>query len=139
MDTLTTPRALPARRCELASDESRLRPTFRKRDGVALIVSNVVGVGIFTTPCVVAALVPHAAGILSLWLVGGFLALAGNRSHLYQSQNELITYLAEKINRQNEKGRTPAPTAKRCGPNQNASNQPTSTLKAGRNVKTRSI
>lgn len=77
MDTRTTPRALPAPRCELASNEPQLRHTFRKRDGIALIVSNVVGVGIFTTPCVVAALVPHAAGILSLWLVGGFLALAG--------------------------------------------------------------
>ncbi len=80
MDTLTTPRAFPARCCELA-DANRLCPTFRKRDGVALIVSNVVGVGIFTTPCVVAALVPHAAGILPLWLVGGVLALAGARCY----------------------------------------------------------
>src|SRR5436309_893948 len=37
-----------------------------------------------------------AAG-LGLFVLGGYLALAGNRSHLYQSNNELAAYLAEQI------------------------------------------
>lgn len=37
-----------------------------------------------------------AAGIL-LFALGGYLALAGHRSHLYQSSNELAAYLAEEI------------------------------------------
>ncbi len=51
------------------------------RDGVALIVSNVIGVGIFTTPAIVAKLVPHPGAILVLWLAGGCLALAGAMSY----------------------------------------------------------
>jgi hypothetical protein len=34
---------------------------------------------------------------LSLFVLGGYLALAGHRSHLYQSNNELAAYLAEEI------------------------------------------
>jgi hypothetical protein len=37
-----------------------------------------------------------AAGLL-LFVLGGYLALAGHRSHLYQSGNELAAYLAEEI------------------------------------------
>lgn len=46
-------------------------------DGAALIVSNVVGVGIFTTPGIVAGLVPGQGAFLLVWLVGGILALIG--------------------------------------------------------------
>ncbi len=46
-------------------------------DAAALVISNVVGVGIFTTPGIVAGLVPHAGAMLALWLAGGFLAFAG--------------------------------------------------------------
>ena len=60
---------------------SRLRRTFRKRDGIALIVSNVVGVGIFTTPALIANLVPNPSAMLALWIVGGGLALAGAASY----------------------------------------------------------
>ncbi len=66
--------------------QNRLRPTFRKRDGVALIVSNVVGVGIFTTPCVVAGLVPNPFGMLTVWIVGGALGLAGAASYAKLAQ-----------------------------------------------------
>jgi APA family basic amino acid/polyamine antiporter len=59
----------------------RLRRSFRKRDGIALIVSNVVGVGIFTTPAIVAGLVPNPMAMLTVWLVGGGLALAGATSY----------------------------------------------------------
>lgn len=46
-------------------------------DGTALIVSNVVGVGIFTTPGIVAGLVPGQAMFLLVWVAGGILALIG--------------------------------------------------------------
>ncbi len=59
----------------------QLRRTFRKRDGIALIVSNVVGVGIFTTPALIANLVPSPTAMLALWIVGGGLALAGAASY----------------------------------------------------------
>ena len=60
---------------------NRLRKTFRKRDGIALILSNVIGVGIFTTPAIVAGLVPNPAAMLALWIAGGALALAGAASY----------------------------------------------------------
>jgi hypothetical protein len=41
---------------------------------------------------------------LALVVLGGYLALAGHRSHLYQSQNELTAYLTEELRRWNEKG-----------------------------------
>ena len=45
-----------------------------------------------------------AAGGLALFVLGGYLALAGHRSHLYQSGNERTAYLAELIRSMNEKG-----------------------------------
>ena len=60
---------------------NRLQPAFRVRDGVALIVSNVIGVGIFTTPAIVAKLVPHPGAMLAVWMAGGGLALAGAMSY----------------------------------------------------------
>jgi hypothetical protein len=38
-----------------------------------------------------------AGGALVLFVLGWYLALAGHRSHLYQSNNELTAYLAEQI------------------------------------------
>lgn len=46
-------------------------------DGAALIVSNVVGIGIFTTPGIVAGLVGGPLPYLGVWLAGGVLALIG--------------------------------------------------------------
>jgi APA family basic amino acid/polyamine antiporter len=46
-------------------------------DAAALVIANVVGVGIFTTPGVVAEMVPHPTLILALWLIGGAMALVG--------------------------------------------------------------
>ncbi len=34
---------------------------------------------------------------LGLFVLGGYLAMAGHRSHLYQSNNELMAYLARTI------------------------------------------
>lgn len=60
---------------------NQLRRSFRVRDGVALIISNVVGVGIFTTPALIARLVPEPGAMLWLWIAGGALALAGAMSY----------------------------------------------------------
>ena len=57
--------------------ERRLGPL----DASAVIVSNVIGGGIFFTPPIVAALVPHPALFLSTWIAGGLLALAGALSY----------------------------------------------------------
>jgi hypothetical protein len=44
------------------------------------------------------------APALALFVLGGYLALAGNRSHLYRSSNELTALLVEEIRHQNDKG-----------------------------------
>jgi hypothetical protein len=44
-----------------------------------------------------------AAGIV-LFVLGGYLALAGHRSHLYQSNNELIAYLLSELRPPHPKG-----------------------------------
>ncbi len=72
-----TAAAVPAN----APAANQLRRSFRVRDGVALIVSNVVGAGIFTTPAIIAKLVPEPGAMLGLWVVGGCLALAGAMSY----------------------------------------------------------
>ena len=53
--------------------ERRLGPL----DAAAIIVSNVIGGGIFFVPVIVAGLVSSAWTLLSVWLVGGVLAFAG--------------------------------------------------------------
>ncbi len=54
-----------------------LERRLRTPDALALVISNVVGVGIFTTPGIVAEVVPHPAWILGLWGIGGLISLAG--------------------------------------------------------------
>ena len=46
-------------------------------DATMLVVSSVIGVGIFLTPGSVAELLPHPGVFLAAWLVGGLLSLAG--------------------------------------------------------------
>ena len=46
-----------------------------------------------------------AACGLALFIFGSYLALAGHRSHLYQSGNERTAYLAELIRSMNDKGK----------------------------------
>jgi APA family basic amino acid/polyamine antiporter len=53
--------------------ERRLGPW----DAAAIVVSNVIGVGIFITPGFIATLLPNSAAILGVWAVGGALALFG--------------------------------------------------------------
>lgn len=53
--------------------ERRLGPF----DAAAIVISNVIGVGIFITPGFVATLLPNRAAILGVWTLGGALALFG--------------------------------------------------------------
>ena len=54
-----------------------LRRGFGPLDGAAIIVSNVIGSGIFIVPIFVAQAVPNPIAILSVWFIGGVLAFAG--------------------------------------------------------------
>jgi hypothetical protein len=53
--------------------ERRLGPW----DAAAIVVSNVIGVGIFITPGFIATLLPNSMAILGVWALGGALALFG--------------------------------------------------------------
>jgi APA family basic amino acid/polyamine antiporter len=46
-------------------------------DAAAIVVSNVIGGGIFFVPAIVAGMVPSAWALLGVWLFGGVLAFAG--------------------------------------------------------------
>lgn len=46
-------------------------------DAAAIVISNVIGVGIFITPRIIAQAVPHPIWFLAVWLGGGLLAFAG--------------------------------------------------------------
>ena len=60
-----------------AHPRDRLRRELRLRDGSLLVVSGVIGSGIFLTPAVIAGLIPHPGVVLLAWLLGGLLSLAG--------------------------------------------------------------
>jgi APA family basic amino acid/polyamine antiporter len=53
--------------------ERRLGPI----DAAAIVIANVIGVGIFITPGYIASQVPRPAWIIGVWLAGGLLAFAG--------------------------------------------------------------
>ncbi|MGH9410463.1 MAG: APC family permease [Vicinamibacterales bacterium] len=53
--------------------ERRLGPY----DAAAIVISNVIGGGIFFVPVIVAQLVPGATAMLAVWIFGGALAFAG--------------------------------------------------------------
>ncbi|MFN7942785.1 MAG: amino acid permease [Thermoanaerobaculia bacterium] len=46
-------------------------------DGALITIGSVIGTGIFLTTSNIALVLPHAAGVLAVWLVGGLLTLAG--------------------------------------------------------------
>ena len=50
---------------------------FGALDGAALVITTVVGAGIFTVPTYVVSLAGGAAATLALWIAGGLLALGG--------------------------------------------------------------
>jgi basic amino acid/polyamine antiporter, APA family len=53
--------------------ERRLGPI----DAAAIVISNVIGGGIFFVPIIVAQMVPNPTAMLGVWLAGGLLAFAG--------------------------------------------------------------
>jgi APA family basic amino acid/polyamine antiporter len=57
--------------------DDRLERTLSLTDSTLLVVSSVIGVGIFLTPGVVAASLPVASLFLAAWALGGLLSLAG--------------------------------------------------------------
>ncbi len=56
-----------------ATLERRLGPL----DAAAIVISNVIGGGIFFVPMIVASLVPNGWAFLGVWLFGGVLAFTG--------------------------------------------------------------
>jgi APA family basic amino acid/polyamine antiporter len=56
-----------------ASLQRRLGPL----DAAAIVVSNVIGGGIFFVPIIVAQMVPRASLTIAVWVAGGALAFAG--------------------------------------------------------------
>jgi APA family basic amino acid/polyamine antiporter len=54
-----------------------LEPALGPWDATLLVVSGVIGSGIFLTPGAIAGLLPHPGAILGAWLLGGLLSLAG--------------------------------------------------------------
>ena len=48
------------------------------RDATLLVVSGVIGSGIFLTPGPIADLIPHPGLIFAAWITGGLLSLASN-------------------------------------------------------------
>ena len=61
----------------MSTDATSLHRRLGPLDAAAIVVSNVIGGGIFFSPIIVAGLVPSARGILLVWFIGGALAFAG--------------------------------------------------------------
>src|SRR5438093_656505 len=57
--------------------KDRLARGLSLNDATMLVVSSVIGSGIFLTPGAVAGLLPHPGLILAAWVAGGLLSLAG--------------------------------------------------------------
>ena len=55
----------------------RLRRELGLLDATLLVVSGVIGSGIFLTPGAIAEQLPHPGWILAAWVAGGLLSLAG--------------------------------------------------------------
>src|SRR2546426_4748432 len=61
----------------MASPQGSLDRHLGPLDAAAIVISNVIGVGIFITPGFVATLLPNRTAMLGVWIVGGALAFAG--------------------------------------------------------------
>lgn len=70
-------RDVPAPATPVASSSPALVRRLGPLDAAAIVVSNVIGGGIFFVPIIVAQMVPNGAAILWVWLAGGALAFAG--------------------------------------------------------------
>ena len=87
-----------------------LNPVWAKLEIVLGLTA--AGVGLFLGTAFAAA-PPGDIGLslwaapLALFVLGGYLAMAGHRSHLYQSNNRLVAYLAAEIRSQHPPGDRP--------------------------------
>jgi hypothetical protein len=83
-----------------------LSRTWAKMEILLGLASAAIGFGLgiwqLTRPTAQIDGILTAAGLV-LFVLGGYLTLAGNRSHLYQSNNELAAYLIAEIRRLQEK------------------------------------
>lgn len=68
---------MSARMAEPSDRTTELPRVLSLRDATMLVVSSVIGVGIFLTPGGVAKLLPEPGWFCAAWLAGGVLALAG--------------------------------------------------------------
>lgn len=79
----------------------RLNPVWAKLEIVFGLLATALGLLVVQRgPDTVEVL---AAGV-ALFTLGGYFALAGHRSHLYQSNNRLIAYLADLVRKQHRPG-----------------------------------
>lgn len=67
----------PSANGQIQSSLPKLQRKLGALDGAAIVVSNVIGGGIFIVPAIVAELAPDPWAMLGVWLVGGALAFAG--------------------------------------------------------------
>ena len=75
--TYDVPRSDPGAVGGAASGPCGLERRLGPLDAAAIVISNVIGGGIFFVPVIVAQLVPNPVAMLAVWLVGGALAFAG--------------------------------------------------------------
>jgi APA family basic amino acid/polyamine antiporter len=64
-----------------APPKPHLEPGLGPFDAAAIVISNVIGGGIFFVPTIVASLVPNPRAMLAVWVAGGALSLAGAMSY----------------------------------------------------------
>jgi APA family basic amino acid/polyamine antiporter len=69
--------SVPSARAATASDPTTLERRLGPIDAAAIVVSNVIGGGIFFVPILVARQVPSGWAMLGVWILGGALAFAG--------------------------------------------------------------
>ena len=61
----------------MSNTKSNLKRSLGVTDGASIIIANVIGIGIFTTPGVVAGISPGIFPFISLWIAGGLLVCIG--------------------------------------------------------------
>ena len=84
----------PTRNALVRLGYQRLNRSWAKVEILLGLVAAGAGLALMTAPVFEDTLLRAAAGV-ALFALGGYLALAGHRSHLYQSSNEHLALLVE--------------------------------------------
>ena len=84
----------PTQPAPVAGLGTPLPPRLTVRDGIALIVGIVVGVGIFETPVLVAMNLQTVPQVVLAWLLGGVLSLVGGLCFAELGAGCTITWIA---------------------------------------------